>query len=777
MTLVPRERVPLLAALAVVVLASGLALVSLFTFPASLPVDAAPSAFSGGRALAAMAGLADRPHPIHSQAKLAVRDGIAARLRGYGLKPVIDDTSAFAPLKRAGGDVSNLHVLIPGSSGAGGPGPALFLAHYDSVPYGPGANDNASGCAILLETARLIHLEALQGRGPVRDLVFLWTDGEEYGELGAEGYLQGAARRPDVVINVDTAKDTPLFIIGGMEDNGDILAALAKSGVDIRGYSWIAPIAGSMAVDSDYSPFGRAGVPGVTLGDIALFSEYHTSMDAFAVANPGALQSAGDLMVGLARGLGASADRDFRGPPSTYFSLAPKAFVHFPTAIVPSLTLGLVALALLGLGLALRGKLLELRDLAAGSAWVLLALAGAAALGFGLATLANLVRPDYRFPRYANRFPGDWSWAAAVALSALAWSRAVTARARRKAGGLMRLQAGLLAALTAGAVGLSLALPSASYLCLFPGAACALAMLARRIWPRAGIIASLLLGGLSTALLFLPVAAVLFTGLGVKSIAFLTPVLTLVLLSWSPALEGATPPTFRPAAALGLAATVAAIASLALVGFSPACPRPTNLAYAYNADTDRAALFVLGGASTDWQRRATASSGMEGRSDFPLASVFPFDPIVPSEAFPADRFRLAPPSLSVVDRRQEGGDWIVEVEIGLPGPGGLLLAIPASVPLRAVESGSGSCPAAALLTDPPRGDKAGKRFQLVYYPAGQDLRLGFRLEGKPGGPQPALPLTLASWADSLPEGFPLPPLPEDTVHGNDAAMAVISYQL
>ena len=61
----------------------------------------------------------------------------------------------------------------------------LFVAHTDSVKYGPGAFDDIVSVAAMLEGLR-----QLQGVIPLRDMVFLFTDGEEQGLLGAAKYVE-----------------------------------------------------------------------------------------------------------------------------------------------------------------------------------------------------------------------------------------------------------------------------------------------------------------------------------------------------------------------------------------------------------------------------------------------------------------------------------------------------------------------------------------------------------------------------------------------------------
>ncbi|HHP7243869.1 MAG TPA: M20/M25/M40 family metallo-hydrolase, partial [Elainellaceae cyanobacterium] len=61
--------------------------------------------------------------------------------------------------------------------------PILIGAHYDAVPGSPGADDNATGVAGMLELARVTKTHPL--RYPTRFVAF---DMEEYGMLGSEAY-------------------------------------------------------------------------------------------------------------------------------------------------------------------------------------------------------------------------------------------------------------------------------------------------------------------------------------------------------------------------------------------------------------------------------------------------------------------------------------------------------------------------------------------------------------------------------------------------------------
>ena len=78
----------------------------------------------------------------------------------------------------------NLILDLNSDSGADSP-PILIGAHYDAVPGTPGADDNATGVAVLLEMADIFASHPL--RYPVRLVAF---DLEEYGLLGSTAYAK-----------------------------------------------------------------------------------------------------------------------------------------------------------------------------------------------------------------------------------------------------------------------------------------------------------------------------------------------------------------------------------------------------------------------------------------------------------------------------------------------------------------------------------------------------------------------------------------------------------
>ncbi len=79
----------------------------------------------------------------------------------------------------------------------------VITAHYDSVPYSMGANDNGAGSAIIMELAR--HFAQ---NSPGRTLRFIWCGSEELGLRGSFAHVREQESDPDaikLVLNVDVA--------------------------------------------------------------------------------------------------------------------------------------------------------------------------------------------------------------------------------------------------------------------------------------------------------------------------------------------------------------------------------------------------------------------------------------------------------------------------------------------------------------------------------------------------------------------------------------------
>lgn len=111
-------------------------------------------------------------------------------------------------------DMTNVVGVRP-ASGVATDSPILILGgHYDSVPDSPGANDNASGTATVMELARV-----LKDRYPQYELRFIAFAGEEIGLTGSANYVKtltaSEKNRLKAMINIDMITVGDTLLLGG----------------------------------------------------------------------------------------------------------------------------------------------------------------------------------------------------------------------------------------------------------------------------------------------------------------------------------------------------------------------------------------------------------------------------------------------------------------------------------------------------------------------------------------------------------------------------------
>jgi hypothetical protein len=221
------------------------------------------------------------------------RDHIAARLNaisketGGKLQVVVDKFEMTA--ERTGGKavpLENVYAILPGTDEKLAKTIFIVSGHLDSRASdvmdtkldAPGADDDASGVAVSVESARLVSKSA-QAHGGLRStILFAAVSGEEQGLLGAthllewtkqQGYTVGAMLDDDIV-GSDAAPGVPhrvrLFSGNGDIDDADSPAReLARAIEEIDGKAAIRML---FRVDrygrgGDHYPFYKAGWPAV----------------------------------------------------------------------------------------------------------------------------------------------------------------------------------------------------------------------------------------------------------------------------------------------------------------------------------------------------------------------------------------------------------------------------------------------------------------------------------------------------------------------------------
>ena len=169
----------------------------------ALPAPQLPPAFDGPGAHALAVDLATRyPERVPgtagaSQAAQWFRD----QMKPYGLA-IASDTWDQDVVGLGKVRLQNLWAVAAGQSSDA----IVVMAHRDDTGEGPGANDNASGTAALVELARAYaqpDTPSAQRVQPAHTIVFLSTDGGAYGGLGAARFARHLPFNVVATVNLD----------------------------------------------------------------------------------------------------------------------------------------------------------------------------------------------------------------------------------------------------------------------------------------------------------------------------------------------------------------------------------------------------------------------------------------------------------------------------------------------------------------------------------------------------------------------------------------------
>jgi len=303
--------------------------------PRPAPASASPTTFSAERAMADVAAIAAAPHPTGSAQIARVRDHLLARIGELGLEVVVRPDQGFRASGKDGrsltvASVQNLIGVLPGTDRAL---PAiLVMSHYDSVHNSPGAADDAAGVAAALEMAR-----ALKASGPHRrDVIFLFTDAEEPGLLGAEAFFarDPMLARVGLVVNMEARGDAgraAMFQTG--PSAGALIGLFGDQAKHPSANSMAAAVYARMPNDTDFTHAVRKGLPGLNLAFIDNQLAYHTPLARPEHLERGSLQHVGDQALPTVRALADAAELPPPTADAIYSDVLGLFLVSYPPAV------------------------------------------------------------------------------------------------------------------------------------------------------------------------------------------------------------------------------------------------------------------------------------------------------------------------------------------------------------------------------------------------------------------------------------------------------------
>lgn len=242
-------------------------------------------------------------------------DWLVQTLRRYGAK-VYEQTGTYR-----GTPIRNIIASFGPEEGKR----VLLSAHWDSRPFAdqdeknprapvPGANDGASGVAVLLEVARLLGQTPL----PYPVDIILW-DAEDLGQEGVEdSYCLGTQywlTRPEphppqvyawgIHLDMVGARNATFLQEGHSRRYAPRLTEIVWQVAQNLGYGRFFPaLAGDPIIDDPYYLSSRGGIPMVNIIQRdpmgrGFFPEWHTTRDDLSVIDRTTLQAVGETLIAI----------------------------------------------------------------------------------------------------------------------------------------------------------------------------------------------------------------------------------------------------------------------------------------------------------------------------------------------------------------------------------------------------------------------------------------------------------------------------------------------
>ncbi|HET7224896.1 MAG TPA: M28 family peptidase, partial [Candidatus Eisenbacteria bacterium] len=205
--------------------------------------------------------------------------------------PLPDSARIEVTLERTRADIANVAGTIPGRDTSRA---IVVGAHYDHLGWGnesslapgvhaihPGADDNASGVAALLGTARALARRAASGQPPEHTLVFCAFTGEEMGLVGSSHFVDDPPlplERVETMVNADMVgrlRNDKLVVMGA--GTASEFKTLLKD-VNGAGFGFDLKTSDDGYGPSDHSSFYKRNLPVLMLFTGA-HADYHKPSD------------------------------------------------------------------------------------------------------------------------------------------------------------------------------------------------------------------------------------------------------------------------------------------------------------------------------------------------------------------------------------------------------------------------------------------------------------------------------------------------------------------
>ena len=284
--------------------------------PQPLPPPTLPATFDSAIAEQLARELA-REYPDRSPGSpgaLGAADWVSDQFELYGFEPRVERFTAQIP-GRGKVQLQNLVTVVRGASQRA----IVITAHRDNTGEGGGANHNASGTGALIELARAfasVGGATLVQAQPTHTLVFVSTDGGDYGALGAAHFAESSPYRENAlaVLSLDALAGAgrPRLLIAGDTARSPSASLVRTAAVRVLDQTGTEPLRDSglrQLLDlgfpftlGEQGPFVARGIPAVMLttlsDDVPENAEQTAFDDTFNVQRLAELGRASQNLIG-----------------------------------------------------------------------------------------------------------------------------------------------------------------------------------------------------------------------------------------------------------------------------------------------------------------------------------------------------------------------------------------------------------------------------------------------------------------------------------------------
>jgi Peptidase family M28 len=617
----PRSRLNRTAVIGFVVVIGLTAFLGIYQLnpPDPAPPNVPPPEFSSGRAMKHLRVIAEQPHPMGTPAHAEVRQYIVQVLAEMGVSPEIQTTTVVNRRGSAKGGVpmpaGTVHNIVARLKGTAHGRAVLLAAHYDSVPTGPGASDDGAAVAAMLESLR-----ALSANSPLtNDVIFLFTDGEEAGLLGATAFVDEHPWAKDVglVLNFE-ARGTrgPSLMFETSADNGWLIKEFAKAAPYPVATSLSYEIYKRLPNDTDFTKFREAGLAGFNFAYINGYIRYHTALDSVQNIDERSLQHHGSYMIALTRHFGNLNLENLKASDVVFFNAFGSILVIYSQSLVVPLTIS-VALIFVGVTiLGLRKGQLTLPGIALGVFVFLISVIVISMTVMSLWWSIQELQSEYKSSHTGDTYHSDL-YRISFVLIAIALMSMIYTYFHRK-GGVQNLAVGALFWWMILMIATSLYLPGGSYLFTWPllFSSVGLGLLfAFRDQPPGSVkvLAPLALCAIPGIVLFTPLIYLLFVSLTLRLSGAVMVMVVLLLGLLTPHLNIIT------TSGKWLCSSIAALVAIGLLvaaglvaGFDHNHAKANSVFYSADADTGRAIWASADEEPDDWTGQFFAANAEKG---------------------------------------------------------------------------------------------------------------------------------------------------------------------